>query len=79
MLFQEKSITTILKDNPYKELSGGPCVKALDETLARCHVQRQAYHGRSVCWEPCQQNAQSKIYIYIIFKKSQHSVLKRFE
>ena len=47
LLFQEKSITTILKDNPYKELSGGPCVKALDETLARCHVQRQAYHGRS--------------------------------
>ena len=28
-------------------MSGGPCVKALDESLSKCNVQRQAYHGRS--------------------------------
>ena len=47
LIFQEKRIATILKDNPYKGLAGGPCVKILDETIARCHMQRQAYHGRS--------------------------------
>ena len=40
-------IKQLLKDNPYKEMHGGPCVKALDKALADCHVQRQAYHGRS--------------------------------
>ena len=40
-------IEDFLKENPYKEMSGGPCVKALDKVLQQCHVQRQAYHGKS--------------------------------
>ena len=28
-------------------MAGGPCVKALDEILSMCNVQRQAYHGKS--------------------------------
>ena len=36
-----------MKENPYKEMSGGPCVKNLDIVLNKCNVQRQAYHGKS--------------------------------
>ena len=36
-----------MKTNPFKEISGGPCVKALDVELAKCNVFRQAYHGKS--------------------------------
>ena len=38
-------ITKLMQNDQLKAISNGPCTSALEETLQKCNVQRQAYHS----------------------------------
>lgn len=63
-----------MKKNPFKEISGGPCVKVLDEELAKCNVYRQAYHSKSFIGNHVNKMLKVSISVTVQFEK--HFIIK---
>ena len=63
-----KKVEEILKDNPFKNVNGGLCVKGLEKVLKKLNVQKQAYHGKSFIGNHVHKMLDVSLHIIIIDK-----------
>lgn len=59
----KKSVHKLMKDLNLSE-NNGVCIKSLNDTLKKLHVERQAYHSLSFIGNHCHKLLQVKTYIF---------------